>query len=293
MNYYELAPEDNSFIEVVADVTHRCNMSCKNCYIPNREIPDMDTEKLIECVSKFPKRVMVRIIGAEPTMRKDLPDIITRVKKAGHKVCLLTNGLRLSKPSYCKRLKDAGLRHVYISMNGVDNDDWYELIDELRCAKKKVSALKNAQRNNFVIDIGCILVKGINDTAPTEMIRLLKQVNVKNCVIRFKNVGQIGRHMSVRNHTLNSLKELVANQFNISVEHIDKHSINIEKQSILFPINPKAKLVYKSGIWIKLTNWDSSGEYSPLLNSKRRGRITQNFKVAPFFEHVKQNEFQY
>ena len=293
LNYYEQNPEDNSFIEVVADVTHRCNMSCKNCYIPNRDIPDMDIDKLIECVSKFPKRTMIRIIGAEPTMRNDLPEIITRVKDAGHKVCLLTNGLRLAKPRYCKQLKDAGLRHVYISMNGVDKDDWYEEIDELRCSAKKTAALQNAKNMNWVIDIGCILVKGLNDDAPTRMINLLRENNIKNCVIRFKNVGQIGRHIDGPNHDMNSLTQLVAEQFNLSLDHIKEKHIPIEKESILFPVDANAKQDYKSVIWIKLTNWDSSGKYSPLLNSKRRGRITQDFKIAPFFEHVKLNEFQY
>ena len=40
--YYELDPEDNHFTDVTADVTHQCNMTCQNCYIPNRDIPDMD-----------------------------------------------------------------------------------------------------------------------------------------------------------------------------------------------------------------------------------------------------------
>lgn len=293
LNYYEQDPEDNTFIEVVADVTHRCNMNCKNCYIPNRDVPDMNIDNLIDCVSKFPKRTMIRIIGAEPTMRNDLPEIITRVKSAGHKVCLLTNGLRLSRSHYCQQLKDAGLRHTYISMNGVDVDDWYEEIDELRCATKKVAALRNAKAMNWVIDIGCIIVKGVNDDAPTRMINLLKECGIENCVIRFKNVGQIGRYLKRENHTMESLTQLVADQFNLSLDHIKEKSIPIEKESILFPVNPDAKLVYKGGIWIKLTNWDSEGKYSPLLDSKRRGRITEDFKVAPFFEHVKINEGGY
>ena len=294
LNYYEIEPENNTFVEVVADVTHRCNMSCKNCYIPNRNIPDMDIDRLIDCVSRFPKRTMIRIIGAEPTMRKDLPEIITRVKQAGHKVCVLTNGLRLAKIHYCQQLKDAGLRHIYISMNGVDNDDWYETIDELRCAQKKTQALLNSKKMNFVIDIGCILVKGVNDDAPKRMYEFLNENNIKNCVIRFKNVGQIGRHMEgIENHTMESLKQSVAKHFGITVEQIDRTSEQVENDSIVFPVNEKAGLMYKSGIWIKLTNWDADGKTAPLLNSQRRGRITQNFKVAPFFEHVKENEFEY
>ena len=81
MKYFELEPEKNTFSEVVADLTHRCNMKCKNCYIPNRDVPDMDVDKLIECISKFPKKITMRLIGAEPTMRRDLPEIIERVKK--------------------------------------------------------------------------------------------------------------------------------------------------------------------------------------------------------------------
>ena len=80
-NYYEIEPENNIFQDVVIDVTHRCNMSCKNCYIPNREIPDMDKDKMLEAIKKFPKRTMIRIIGAEPTMRRDLPELITDIKK--------------------------------------------------------------------------------------------------------------------------------------------------------------------------------------------------------------------
>ena len=37
-----------------------------------------------------------------------------------------------------KTLKQHGLTHCYLSMNGADNDDWYEQIDEMRCATKKV-----------------------------------------------------------------------------------------------------------------------------------------------------------
>ena len=105
--YYELEPENNTFQDVVIDVTHRCNMTCKNCYIPNRDIPDMNMERMLAAISKFPKKTMIRIIGAEPTMRKDLFEMISRIKKTRNRVTLLTNGLRLSRNAYVKDLKKA------------------------------------------------------------------------------------------------------------------------------------------------------------------------------------------
>ena len=131
MKYFEQDPEDNTFNLLMVDLTHRCNMECANCYLPNREIPDMDVDKLYEFLNKLPKRVIVRLIGAEPTIRNDLPDIIRNVKKCGHQVSVTTNGLRLSSKNYVNKLKEAGLRMVLISMNGAADPDVYAIIDLL------------------------------------------------------------------------------------------------------------------------------------------------------------------
>jgi len=303
MNYYELKPEDNNFSDVVIDVTHRCNMNCKNCYIPNREIPDLDMDKTIDAISRFPKRVMIRIIGAEPTMRSDLPEFITKIRNIGHRATILTNGLRLANNNYCKTLKSSKLRHVYLSLNGVDNDDWYEKIDELRCAKKKVQALKNLVNNKFLIDTGTIIVKGINDEAISKLLYLYKKIGITNVLCRIKNIGQLGRNMDVDNYSMKELINLLSNQANISIDRINEWQQKpiyqnkiIEEDSFYVPLTePKpGYLFHRSGIWFKIANWHSDNpEGIPFPNQTRRGRLTENFTVAPFFEHVKKNEFQY
>ena len=304
MNYYELEPEKNHFSDVVIDITHRCNMSCKNCYIPNRDIPDMDIDKMIDAVSRFPKKTMIRIIGAEPTMRRDLPEIITRIKQTRNRCTLLTNGLRLSVDKYVKTLKSAGLRHCYISLNGADNDDWYEQIDELRCATKKIKALENLVNNKFIIDTGPIVVKGVNDEVIARMLHVYEKTGVKNVMCRLKNIGDIGRSMADNgNYTQKELITLLSEQTGMSEDYIYSwknkpiyENDHVEADSFMLPMDPKAegKFVHKSGIWFKIANWNSEdSETVPLSNSLRRGRLTEDFKVAPFFEHVKLNEFEY
>ena len=297
INYYELKPEENHFDDVVIDVTHRCNMQCKNCYIPNREIPDMDADRMIEAISKFPKKTTIRIIGAEPTMRKDLPELITRIKQVPHRMALLTNGLRLARLNYVQTLKNAGLRNVYLSMNGVDNDDWYEEIDELRCAEKKIQAMQNSAKLNILRDIGCIIVWGVNNDAPKRFLKLLRNNNIDNVSLRFKTIGQIGRHMDQMGMVY--LINLVSKQLDVSVDYIkswqDKWTFpggKKEDDTFYFPLSEKSTRVYK-GIWIKLTNWNSDGKETVLSNSRRRGRLTEDFNVAPFFEHVTENEGGY
>ena len=100
--YKTYEPEDNIFDNLVIDITHRCNMNCANCYIPNRDIPDLDLTGFYDLLKRLPFKTFIRLIGAEPTMRKDLCEIITNVKKHRHHPLLATNGLKLSVPKYVK-----------------------------------------------------------------------------------------------------------------------------------------------------------------------------------------------
>ena len=93
-----IPPSENTFETVMVDVTHRCNMACANCYLPDRTVPDMDIARLEDCLAAFPNRTNVRIAGAEPTLRRDLPEIIDMVRRNGHRAVLLTNGLRREFP---------------------------------------------------------------------------------------------------------------------------------------------------------------------------------------------------
>jgi len=292
MEYFECNPEDSLFYSVIADVTHRCNMECANCYIPNRDIPDMDIAKLEACISKFPNRTEVRLIGAEPTVRKDLPEIIKMIRRVGHRPMLNTNGLKLANEDYVRRLFASGLRTLSISMNGADLDHLYLKTDNMMCAKRKVKALENCVNMNMFVNINCLIMKGVNESSIPRLIDLCKTFN-KKVVIRFRNIGQIGRYTLEKdeNYSFNDLINIVSAASGMPVEEINKHH-NVdgydEEHNVLFPIpNTDNK------IWVKITDWSPEDSDIPDPGSVRRGRITQDFKIAPFFEHVKLNEFQY
>ena len=46
-------------------------------------------------------------------------------------------------------------------------------------------------------------------------------------------------------------------------------------------------------LYVRLTDWKVDENGVPDSGSELRGRITQDWKTAPFFEHVKDNEFGY
>lgn len=280
-------PEENIFHSIVVDLTHRCNMECANCYIPNREIDDMDVEKLYDLISRLPKRAEIRLMGGEPTVRKDLPEIIHNIRKLGHRPTILTNGLKLGNVAYVQRLINAGLRSLNISMNGADDDDVYEVMDGIRCADRKMAAFKNVMDSKVLLNINCIIQKGVNEHVPG---RLLELVGDKPVVLRFRNVGQIGRYSLEKdeNYTFDELITMIAKLTGVTEDFIHQHhtveGFN-EEHNVLFPIGPKQ--------YVKITDWAPYSEDIPDPGSKRRGRVTEGFMLAPFFEHVKENEFGY
>ena len=291
-------PELNTFETVVADLTHRCNMACANCYVPNRNIPDMDIDRLEACLAALPQRVNVRLIGAEPTMRRDLPGIVSMVRRRGHRPVLATNGLRLARGAYAQRLAEAGLRHVHISLNGVDDDGWYEKIDGLRCAQKKLQAVENAVGLGMTVNTGTILVRGVNEAAVERMFRLFTEtIRPRGVTLRFKNIGALGRFDETGeadNLSMAEMEALCAQTLGLdaaSLLDLARDRGHVEANSRIFPADRETRP--GRGIWFKITDWQVSGGGCVDPGSVRRGRITEDFRIAPFFEHVKANEGGY
>jgi len=288
ISYKLLSPEENTFSNIMIDVTHRCNMSCHNCYLPNRQIPDMDKEKLLETMERLPNRVFARIIGAEPTMRKDLPEIISRLKKQGHRVSLTTNGLKLADKNYLQELKSAGLRLVLLSMNGADEDDVYMAIDNMKCAALKMKALENLIDLNMIVNTGTIISKGCNEKTLTRQIQIFESYKLKvPPVLRFRTIGLIGRNQGSEHvYGYQEFIDFICKELDISQSYISENKVDVLNNT------SGISFAYKNVI-VRLVDWTPNHDGVPDAGNDRRGRVTENWMIAPFFEHVKDNEFAY
>lgn len=265
-------PEESPFSTLFADITHRCNMACKNCYIPVRDLPDLPVDWLYDILARLPRRTRIRLVGAEPTMREDLPAIIANVRKLGHIPVILSNGLKLGRPSYVKRLREAGLGTVYLSMNGGLRDDLYLEIDELACADRKLLALGNLLAARMHVTTGTIIVPGINDGHLPEFLSYLVEKGVRD--MHFRSVGEMGNYMRGKSLKLDALESVLRGSI---------------------PAGMPLELVREEGssrdfrcgrVGIQLTEW-------PELGSLERGRIAPNGFVEPMFESILANQNRY
>lgn len=285
-------PEKNPFKSIIVDITHRCQMNCSNCYLPNRTMPDMDIKNFFDCIQRFPKKATFRLSGGEPTLRKDLPDIISKIVKLGHRPIILTNGLKLADLQYAQSLRSAGLKYVHLSLNGFNSDKIYEIIDQMSCAKEKMMAIENSVKAGISVVLSCILVKELNAHLVGELLHFVETLP-KPARINFRNIGAIGRNMSTQTQTLSmdEMVQLVADKTGISPLEILRHK-TVDNQ---IRFNSKIGKPYSQQVIIKITDWNTVFSAAEVNDPKSmiRGRITKDFKLAPHFEHVKANEFGY
>lgn len=282
----EIKPEDSQYRIIYLDIVHRCNMECANCYLPNRNFDDLNTNKILDFVNRFKKSTEFRFIGGEPTLHKDLHYIIKQINKMPirHRTTLVTNGLRLSSNDYVKRLKESGLKTVYISMTGYDDNDVYRLTDKLECADKKMIALENIINNKLRLAIGCIVIKGLNEHVIDRIKNRLLQKDIRvGASVEFRNVGQVGRFMRGKdkseNYEYEELKDLIFKKFDV--------------QNNLLEFDGYSYYVQKGKIRINITDWKSVNEGFNEKTNSIRGRLTPNWLIAPFLEHIKENDGGY
>ena len=311
--HYTLAPDQNTFATVHVDLTHRCNMECANCYVPNRDIPDMDSRRLFDVLARLPRRTDIRLMGGEPTLRLDLPEIIREVVRHGHRPVLATNGLKLAHLDYCQLLKDAGLRYVLLSMNGADDDDVYRVIDSGKYANLKTRALRNSLKVGFRLNTGTIIAKGVNEHSLKAQIDLVARTAVEvgvhfdrdkpwskvTPILRMRSVGAIGRYMDDSSCSYDEMVELLARTLDRPIEQILQRSMTPGKilleleddggeRSALVPVETEV-----GRILVRLVDWSTDADGVPDAGNPHRGRLTKDFRIAPFFEDIKANEFGY
>lgn len=304
MKYYELEPENNTFKTISIQTTYMCQLKCSNCYLGdmlnNPKYPEVDIDKFEDTMKRLKGRCDIRFIGAEPTLNKNLPKLISIARKNGHRPSLLTNGLRLRREPYVKELKEAGLNMLGLSMNGGLDDEMYKIFDNGKYAKQKMEALENCFKYNILPHINVIVdPSNIKVLKPllNYIIEMASKYNRRfspvtfPVMLRLKSIGQMGNYMKTKTFSLSELGEIASDLFE------SKDIIPGELDDLIFQPNVNGYLetrsvIYKmnttNGILLgKLTDWSVDDDGVPDSGSQRRGILTDNFKIAPFFEYYK------
>lgn len=199
-----LCPEHKSHtVLAIIDVTNRCNLRCPICfahagaqgylYEPSLEqIRGMMKNLLSNRPVKPPA---LQLSGGEPTVREDLPEIITMAKKMGFlHVEVNSNGIKLAESvDYCRNLKDAGLDTIYLQFDGVTPEPYIQArgVNLFDIKKRALSNMKEAGFRSVVLVP--TLVGSVNDDQIGGILDFaVKHKDIVRCV-NFQPVSITGR----------------------------------------------------------------------------------------------------
>ena len=104
----------------IIESTDRCNLNCKQCYHePNNKLVDKPAEYIIAKALSVSTPI-VSLMGAEPTVREDLPYILSQIRINGKYPSIYTNGIKISDREYLESLMRAGLHSLSVSVHTAD-----------------------------------------------------------------------------------------------------------------------------------------------------------------------------
>ncbi|WP_430460448.1 GTP 3',8-cyclase MoaA [Thalassolituus sp. LLYu03] len=176
-------------------VTDVCNFRCNYCLPDGYQCTDTPVPLTLEEIGRIARTFAamgtrkIRITGGEPSLRKDLPEIIRVLKSTPgiDTVALTTNGYRLTHQ--IESWVNAGLDQLNVSIDSLDPQQFRAITghDKLQ---EILSGLDMARSLGLTrIKVNAVLLRGFNLTEFPQFLHWLKDTDVS---LRFIELMQTG-----------------------------------------------------------------------------------------------------
>lgn len=208
------------------EVTKRCNLNCRFCFANGGKPEDDPTlEEMKEAILDIVRQCgqpLLQLSGGEPTLRDDLPELVSFAKESGCSyVQLNTNGIRLAKdPEYAKKLAEAGLGIVFLQFDGT-TDEIYKFLRGKPLLEIKKQAIRVCSDLRIGVTLVPTIVPGINDNNLGDLISYAKSMVPSVRGIHFQPVSYFGRYPDLptdkERYTLDQLMADISDQAEIPI----------------------------------------------------------------------------
>jgi cyclic pyranopterin phosphate synthase len=149
-------------------LTDRCNFRCSYCAPlgPERCETPLGRAELARLVRVFAGLGVrrVRLTGGEPTLRRDLLEIVADVRATPgvEEVALTTNGQLLT--TLARPLRDAGVSRLNVSLDTLDPERLHRIAGRAATLERIVSGIEAAFAAGFAsVKLNVVVVAGVND----------------------------------------------------------------------------------------------------------------------------------
>lgn len=158
-------------------LTRKCNLQCKYCFVRDNTKKDMKKNEIFKVIDKLHSLgcKLVVFLGGEPTLRKDLIDIIKYAKNKNIITYLTTNGILLNS-EYIDKLGKSGIDVINLSIDSVFDFD-YSKKDYIRRKKVLINLIKARKKYGFEIIVNLVLTNK-NISTITKTIKLIHNLKI-------------------------------------------------------------------------------------------------------------------
>lgn len=203
-------------------VTDKCNMRCFYCLpegFKGFEIPDnwLTFDEIERVIAAFTRLGVsrVRLTGGEPLVRKDLPELASRLSALDNleDLSLSTNAALLTR--HAQALKKAGISRVNVSLDSLRADRFKSItgngkLDEVLAG---LQAAKDAGLSP--IKINTVAMKGVNDDEFVDLVNYCGDMGFTLRFIETMPVGDTGRNASDSYLNLQEVKKTLSKKFDL------------------------------------------------------------------------------
>ena len=184
-NRCAISSDKTDFLEVY--LTNRCNAKCEWCFDKKSYHPSKksDYQTLAKKIISFPHPNII-LTGGEPTLYKNLKELITILHNCGKNIAITTNGSTLNEKFIDKLI---GIKWITISIHHFDLQKNYEITKVKLDENNLIKCIKKLHSLNIDVRINCTVTLGYLDTMEdiNNFIEFGKRLGVDS--IRFAEVS--------------------------------------------------------------------------------------------------------
>ncbi len=148
-------------LAVLAELTHRCPLQCPYCSNPvdleraNAELTTAEWKKIMNELAALGV-LQFHFSGGEPTVRKDLVELVQHATDVGLYSNLITSAVLLDQKRI-QALADAGLNHVQISIQGAEEGLANRVAGFKNAHAKKLAVAKMVKDAGLPLTINAVM----------------------------------------------------------------------------------------------------------------------------------------
>ena len=167
----------------------KCNLRCTYCMpadgialSPKASL--MTAEEIFAIARTFTENGVdkIRLTGGEPLLRKDFPEIVSKLSALEVSLSITTNGILIDR--HIDVLKQAGIKKINLSLDTLVASKFHSIT--LRNQFQKViDNLHLLLNHDFQVKVNVVLMKGFNDNEIVDFINLTESLPISVRFIEF------------------------------------------------------------------------------------------------------------